>query len=207
MEFHAKVTLLGEGCHGSLTKHVMNKFGLRDGVAQQTYGIGLKELWEVDPAVHKPGRVEHTAGWPLDPHTYGGSFLYHLGTSDQPLVSVGFVVGLDYSNPYLSPFREFQRWKHHPTVAPTFEGGTRIGYGARALNEGGYQVRSLVYCSCLYTPHLVVVCSEVGGQGGCADWLFCWIHECPQGIIIIYIYFFITVIIIITSCHFAVDSE
>nr|CAI5820171.1 unnamed protein product [Callosobruchus analis] len=136
MELHAKCTIFAEGCHGHLTKQIIKKFNLRQGA--QTYGLGVKELWEVDPANHKPGRVEHTFGWPLDPHTYGGSFLYHLN-DDTPLVAVGFVVGLDYSNPYLSPFREFQRFKHHPSVKSVFEGGTRIAYGARALVEGGFQ--------------------------------------------------------------------
>eukprot|EP01137_Pigoraptor_chileana_P002087 Opistho-2@40474 len=137
MELHAKITLFGEGCHGSLSKGLIKKFNLRDGKEFQTYGIGIKELWEIDPAKHRPGNVEHTIGWPLDNHTYGGSFLYHL--NDGPLVAVGFVIGLDYKNPYLNPFREFQRFKHHPTVSRTFEGGKRIGYGARAINEGGLQ--------------------------------------------------------------------
>ncbi|VEN45560.1 unnamed protein product [Callosobruchus maculatus] len=136
MELHAKCTIFAEGCHGHLTKQIIKKFNLRQG--PQTYGLGVKELWEVDAEKHKPGRVEHTFGWPLDPHTYGGSFLYHLN-EDTPLVAVGFVVGLDYSNPYLSPFREFQRFKHHPSVKNVFEGGTRIAYGARALVEGGFQ--------------------------------------------------------------------
>ncbi|KAF0287308.1 Electron transfer flavoprotein-ubiquinone oxidoreductase, mitochondrial [Amphibalanus amphitrite] len=139
MELHAKCTIFAEGCHGHLAKELITKFNLRDNSSQpQTYGIGLKELWEVSPDVHQPGRVEHTVGWPLDKDTYGGSFLYHLN-DETPLVAVGFVIGLDYTNPYLSPFKEFQRFKHHPSVAKTFEGGTRIGYGARALNEGGLQ--------------------------------------------------------------------
>lgn len=95
-------------------------------------------MWEIDPAKHKPGLVEHTFGWPLDIHTYGGSFLYHLN-EPTPLIAVGFVIGLDYSNPYLSPFKEFQRFKHHPSVKGIFEGGNRIAYGARALAEGGFQ--------------------------------------------------------------------
>lgn len=99
---------------------------------------GLKETWEIDPSKHSPGRVQHTVGWPLDKNTYGGSFLYHLN-EPTPLVAVGFVIGLDYSNPYLSPFREFQRFKHHPKIQPVFEGGNRIAYGARALVEGGFQ--------------------------------------------------------------------
>ncbi|XP_065186959.1 electron transfer flavoprotein-ubiquinone oxidoreductase, mitochondrial-like isoform X2 [Sycon ciliatum] len=139
MELRAPITLFSEGCHGHLAKGLYKKFDLRQDCQPQTYGIGLKELWEIDPAKHKPGRVEHTAGWPLDPKTYGGSFLYHLGDSSSPLVAVGFVIALDYKNPFLHPFKEFQKFKTHPSVRPTFEGGTRIGYGARALNEGGVQ--------------------------------------------------------------------
>ena len=139
MELHAKCTIFSEGCHGHLAKQLNKTFSLRENCQPQSYSIGFKELWEVDPAVHKPGRVEHAIGWPLDRRTYGGSFLYHLGEGDTPLVAVGFVVGLDYSNPYLNPFKEFQRYKHHPTVAPTLKGGKRIGYGARALNSGGVQ--------------------------------------------------------------------
>ncbi len=136
VELHAKQTIFAEGCRGSLTKTLMTRFNLRDGVDPQTYGIGIKELWEIDPAKSRPGLIEHTIGWPLDPKTYGGSFLYHL---DNNLVSVGFVVGLDYENPHLSPFEEFQRYKTHPAIRPTFEGGRRIAYGARALSEGGFQ--------------------------------------------------------------------
>ncbi|KAI4462469.1 electron transfer flavoprotein-ubiquinone oxidoreductase [Holotrichia oblita] len=138
MELHAKCTIFSEGCHGHLSKQIINKFNLREKAEPQTYGIGLKEIWEIDPSKHQPGLVEHTIGWPLDIHTYGGSFLYHLNEST-PLVAVGFVVGLDYTNPYLSPFREFQKFKTHPAVRPTFEGGNRIAYGARALCEGGFQ--------------------------------------------------------------------
>ena len=138
MELHAKVTVFAEGCHGHLAKQLMNKFDLRsNGACQQTYGIGIKELWEIEPEKHQPGLIVHTAGWPLPSDTYGGSFLYHL--EEENLVSTGFVVGLDYKNPYLSPFQEFQRWKTHPSIRPTFEGGNRLSYGARALNEGGYQ--------------------------------------------------------------------
>jgi electron-transferring-flavoprotein dehydrogenase len=136
MELHAKYTFFAEGCRGSLGKLLMERYELRNGVEPQSYGIGLKELWEVDPAKHQQGLVVHTAGWPLDSETYGGSFLYHL---ENNLVAVGFVVGLDYKNPYLSPYEEFQRFKMHPKVRPTFEGGRRIAYGARALNEGGIQ--------------------------------------------------------------------
>mmetsp|Transcript_58296 Transcript_58296/g.126614 ORF Transcript_58296/g.126614 Transcript_58296/m.126614 type:complete len:623 (+) Transcript_58296:3-1871(+) len=139
MELHAKVTMLGEGCRGSLTKELMAKLGLDSSCEPQTYGIGLKELWRVDPLKHHPGRVEHTAGWPMDSQTWGGSFLYHLDEPGDTLVSAGYVIGLDYKNPYLNPFLEFQRWKTHPSVRPTFEGGERLSYGARALNEGGLQ--------------------------------------------------------------------
>ncbi|CAG04642.1 unnamed protein product, partial [Tetraodon nigroviridis] len=138
MELHAKVTLFGEGCHGHLAKQLYKRFNLRENCEPQTYAIGLKELWSIDAKKWRPGRVEHSVGWPLNRNTYGGSFLYHLNEGE-PLVALGFVVGLDYNNPYLSPFREFQRWKHHPFVAPTLEGGQRIAYGARALNEGGIQ--------------------------------------------------------------------
>ena len=136
VELVAKQTLFAEGCRGSLSKILMEKFDLRQGVAPQTYGIGIKELWEVAPENHAPGRIVHTVGWPLDSKTYGGSFLYHLEDNQ---VAVGFVVGLDYENPYLSPFDEFQRFKLHPSIRPTFEGGRRIAYGARALSEGGFQ--------------------------------------------------------------------
>lgn len=139
MELHAKVTLLGEGCRGSLTKELFAKLGLDDSCEPQTYGLGLKELWRIDPSKHRPGLVEHSVGWPTDNNTWGGSFLYHLDEEGDTLVSTGFVVGLDYSNPYLSPFKEFQRWKTHSYVRPTFEGGERLSYGARALNEGGLQ--------------------------------------------------------------------
>lgn len=136
VELHAKYTIFAEGVRGSLTKSLFAKFNLRDGVDPQTYGIGIKELWEIDPAKHKQGSITHTAGWPLDSKTYGGSFLYHLEDNQ---VAVGFVVGLDYENPYLSPFEEFQRFKTHPAIRPTFEGGRRVSYGARAINEGGIQ--------------------------------------------------------------------
>ncbi|MGH0125999.1 UNVERIFIED_CONTAM: hypothetical protein FKN15_015134 [Acipenser sinensis] len=138
MELHAKVTIFGEGCHGHLAKQLYKHFNLRQHCEPQTYAIGLKEVWVIDEKKWRPGRVEHTVGWPLDRHSYGGSFLYHLNEGE-PLVALGFVVGLHYQNPYMNPFREFQRWKHHPTVLPTLEGGKRIAYGARALNEGGFQ--------------------------------------------------------------------
>ncbi|MBT5945396.1 MAG: electron transfer flavoprotein-ubiquinone oxidoreductase [Rhodospirillaceae bacterium] len=136
IELHARYTFFAEGCRGQLGRQLMERFDLRANVEAQTYGIGIKELWEVDPEQHKPGLVMHTAGWPLDTKTYGGSFLYHLEDNQ---VAVGYVVGLDYKNPYLSPFDEFQRFKTHPSVRPVFEGGKRISYGARALNEGGVQ--------------------------------------------------------------------
>ena len=136
VELHAKMTVFAEGCRGHLTKSLFDRFDLRAGVDPQTYGIGIKELWEVDPAKHEPGLVVHTLGWPLDRSTYGGSFLYHL---EENQVAVGFVVGLDYTNPHLSPFEEFQRFKTHPTIRPAFEGGRRIAYGARAISEGGLQ--------------------------------------------------------------------
>jgi electron-transferring-flavoprotein dehydrogenase len=136
MELRARYTLLAEGCRGSLSKHLIQRFGLRDGHDPQTYAIGIKELWEVPAANHRPGLVEHTVGWPLDSGTYGGSFLYHFGDN---LISYGFVIGLDYRNPWLSPFDEMQRFKTHPEVRKHFEGGRRISYGARALNEGGLQ--------------------------------------------------------------------
>ncbi|KAF7489344.1 Electron transfer flavoprotein-ubiquinone oxidoreductase [Sarcoptes scabiei] len=138
MELRAKCTIFSEGCHGHLAKQLFEKFNLRKDRQPQTYGIGLKEVWEIDPSLHRPGRVEHTVGWPLPLKTYGGSFLYHLA-GDTPLIMVGFVVGLDYENPYLSPFKEFQRFKTHPSIKRYFETGKRTAYGARALNEGGYQ--------------------------------------------------------------------
>jgi electron-transferring-flavoprotein dehydrogenase len=136
MELHAKYTLFAEGCRGNLGKQLEARFNLREGVDTQVYGIGLKELWEIDPAKHLAGLVVHTAGWPLDSKTYGGSFLYHLGNNQ---VAVGLVVGLGYSNPYLSPFEEFQRLKTHPVIRDFFEGGKRLAYGARAIAAGGLQ--------------------------------------------------------------------
>jgi electron-transferring-flavoprotein dehydrogenase len=130
MELHAKYTLFAEGSRGHLGKQLMAKYDLNKGKDPQTYGIGIKELWEIDPAKHKPGLVIHTAGWPLDNDTYGGSFLYHLENNQ---VAVGFVVGLGYQNPYLSPYEEFQRYKTHPAIRQFFEGGKRISYGARAI--------------------------------------------------------------------------
>jgi electron-transferring-flavoprotein dehydrogenase len=136
MALRARCTIVAEGCRGSLTKRLERRYGLREGVDPQTYGIGIKELWEIPAEKHRPGLIEHTIGWPLDSHTYGGSWLYHFGTN---LMSYGFVVGLDYRNPWLSPFGELQRLKTHPVYGRHFEGGRRIAYGARALTEGGIQ--------------------------------------------------------------------
>jgi electron-transferring-flavoprotein dehydrogenase len=136
MELHAKYTFFAEGCRGNLGKQLQDKFKLRDGRDHQVHGLGLKELWEIHPEKHVPGLVVHTAGWPLNTDTYGGSFLYHL---ENNLVAVGFVVGLGYSNPYLSPFEEFQRYKTHAAIRGFFEGGKRIAYGARAIAAGGLQ--------------------------------------------------------------------
>ena len=135
-ELLAKYTLFAEGCRGQLGKQLEEKFKLRDQRDPQVYGIGIKELWEIAPEKHQPGLVMHTAGWPLDAETYGGSFLYHAENNE---VAVGFVVGLNYSNPYLSPFEEFQRYKTHPLIRGFFEGGKRVAYGARAITAGGYQ--------------------------------------------------------------------
>jgi len=136
MEFHARVTFFAEGCHGSLTKQVVKKFDLRRDSQPQTYGLGLKEVWEVKPENFRKGEVVHTMGHPLPSSTYGGGWLYHFGDN---LVSLGLVVGLDYPNPYLSPYGEFQKLKHHPLYKSVIQGGKCISYGARALNEGGFQ--------------------------------------------------------------------
>ncbi|HYP57832.1 MAG TPA: electron transfer flavoprotein-ubiquinone oxidoreductase [Beijerinckia sp.] len=136
MELRGKYTLFAEGARGSLTKELLAKFDLAKDREPQKFGIGLKELWQVAPDKHQPGLVQHSFGWPLDPQTGGGSFLYHF---DENLVSVGFVLHLNYSNPTLSPFDEFQKFKTHPWIAPTFEGGRRIAYDARAITEGGWQ--------------------------------------------------------------------
>ncbi|MES2983834.1 MAG: electron transfer flavoprotein-ubiquinone oxidoreductase [Pseudomonadota bacterium] len=137
MELRAKLTLFAEGCRGSLTEPLIKTFALRDASASpQTYGIGIKEIWQVAAENHRLGHVEHSIGWPLDTQTYGGSFIYHLEDNQ---VAVGYVVGLDYRNPYLDPFKEFQRFKQHPAVRPLFVGGKRLSYGARAINEGGWQ--------------------------------------------------------------------
>lgn len=136
VELHARQTIFAEGCHGSLTKELMVRFGLREGVEPQTYGLGLKELWDVSPEVHNAGEVLHTVGWPMDRETYGGGFLYHQRDHQ---IAVGFVVGLDYRNAYRAPFEDLQRFKTHPRIRALLEGGKRVAYGARALVEGGYQ--------------------------------------------------------------------
>lgn len=136
MELHARQVILAEGCRGSLTKQIKTRFDLDKDCDPQTYGLGVKEIWEIDPAKHKPGHVMHSIGWPMDTQTYGGGWLYHM---EDNLVSVGFVVGLDYQNPTLSPYQEMQRYKTHPAVRAVLEGGRRIAYGARTLSEGGWQ--------------------------------------------------------------------
>lgn len=136
VKIYGKMTLLAEGCRGSLTQQLIKKYRLDKNCDPQTYGMGLKEIWEIDPKESKPGLAIHTIGWPLLSNTYGGSFLYHM---DNNQVMLGFVVGLDYKNPYLSPFEEFQRFKTHPAITPLLRGAKCISYGARALNEGGYQ--------------------------------------------------------------------
>ncbi len=136
MELRGKYTLIGEGTRGSLSKELERDYNLREGRQPQKYGIGIKELWQVLPENHQPGFMQHTLGWPLNDRTGGGSFMYHYGDN---LVAVGFVVHLNYENPYLSPYEEFQRFKTHPAIAPTFAGAKRIGYGARAITEGGWQ--------------------------------------------------------------------
>ena len=136
MELRAKLTIVAEGCRGSVSRVLIDKYDLAKDSAPPTYGLGIKEIWEVTPEQHSEGKTLHSIGWPLKSDTYGGSFLYHM---ENNLVAVGFVVGLDYSNPYLSPFEEFQRFKTHPDIRTTFEGGKRVSYGARAITEGGLQ--------------------------------------------------------------------
>jgi len=136
MELRSRQTLFAEGCRGSCSEEVIANYNLRQGKDMQTYGIGMKEVWEIPEDKHKPGFIQHSVGWPLQSDTYGGSFLYHMKPNK---VLVGFVVGLDYKNPYLSPYQEFQRWKTHPDVKKHLEGGSCVSYGARALNEGGLQ--------------------------------------------------------------------
>jgi electron-transferring-flavoprotein dehydrogenase len=136
MELRATYTIFAEGCRGSLSKQLMKIFDLNAGNDPQTYGIGIKELWEIPPANFRKGLTMHTIGWPMKSDTYGGSFIYHFGDN---LLAFGYVIGLDYTNPFLSPFQETQRFKTHPSISPFFDGGKRISYGARALNEGGFQ--------------------------------------------------------------------
>jgi electron-transferring-flavoprotein dehydrogenase len=136
IELRAKQVIFAEGCRGSLTQILFERYHLRESADPQTYGLGIKELWEIPEALHHAGRVIHSIGWPLDTRTYGGSFVYHLGTN---LLAVGFVIGLDYENPYLNPYEEFQRFKTHPSLYPVLEKGRRIAYGARTLIEGGLQ--------------------------------------------------------------------
>jgi len=184
MELLARQTLFAEGCRGHLSKQLMEHYGLREGVDPQTYGIGIKELWEIDPALHKPGLIVHTTGWPMDTSTYGGSFLYHLEGNQ---VAVGFVIGLDYENPYLSPFNEFQRFKTHPEIAKFFKGGKRIAYGARAINEGGFQAipklvfpgGALIGCSAGFVNVPKVKGSHTAMKSGmtAAEAVFDWLGE------------------------------
>ena len=136
VELHARQTIFAEGCHGSLTKELIRKYDLRKDSDPQTYGLGVKEIWEVKPEQHREGATVHTVGWPMDTKTYGGSWIYHMKDN---MVSLGLVVGLDYQNPYLSPFEEMQRFKTHPDIKKLLEGGRRVAYGAKALVEGGFQ--------------------------------------------------------------------
>ncbi|HEX9172486.1 MAG TPA: NAD(P)/FAD-dependent oxidoreductase, partial [Telluria sp.] len=136
MELHGKYTLFAEGARGHLGKQLMARYDLNKGKDPQSYSLGIKELWEIDPARHQPGLVIHTTGWPLRSDAYGGSFLYHLENNQ---VAVGYVIGLSYDNPYLSPYEEFQRYKTHPAIRPFFEGARRVAYGARAITAGGLQ--------------------------------------------------------------------
>ena len=136
IELYAKQVLIAEGCRGSLTRTLFDRYSLRAQCDPQTYALGIKELWEIDPSMHQPGRVVHSIGWPLNHKTYGGSFLYHLENNK---IAIGFVIGLDYENPYLNPYEEFQRFKMHPFIRPLLVKGKRIAYGARTLNEGGWQ--------------------------------------------------------------------
>jgi electron-transferring-flavoprotein dehydrogenase len=188
MELHAKYTLFAEGSRGHLGKQLMTRFDLNKGKDPQTYGIGIKELWEIDPAKHKPGLVIHTAGWPLENDTYGGSFLYHLENNQ---VAVGFVVGLAYQNPYLSPYEEFQRYKTHPEIRTFFEGGKRISYGARAITAGGLQSLpklvfpggALIGCDAGFLNTSRIKGSHAAIKSGmlCADSVFAALGENRQG--------------------------
>jgi electron-transferring-flavoprotein dehydrogenase len=136
MGIRGKYVLIGEGVRGSLAKQVIAKYGLDEGCEPQKYGLGMKELWDVRPEVHRPGQVTHTMGWPLGANAGGGSFIYHFENNQ---VYVGFVVHLNYENPWLHPYMEFQRFKHHPLIAEVLKGGKRVAYGARAISEGGWQ--------------------------------------------------------------------
>ena len=136
IEIHGKVTVFAEGCRGHLGKELIEKFSLNKNKSPQQYGIGFKEIWEITEEQHDEGMVMHTAGWPLDNNTYGGSFCYH---AENKQIFIGYVIGLDYKNPYLSPYDEFQRFKTHPTISKILKNGKRISYGARALIEGGFQ--------------------------------------------------------------------
>ncbi|HPD82937.1 MAG TPA: electron transfer flavoprotein-ubiquinone oxidoreductase [Alphaproteobacteria bacterium] len=136
VELHARQTIFTEGCHGSLTKELITKYNLRENSDPQTYGLGIKEIWEIDPEKHEEGSVTHSIGWPMDTQTYGGSWIYHMQDN---LVSIGFIVGLDYQNPYLSPFEEMQRFKTHPKISNLLKDGRRVAYGARTVVEGGLQ--------------------------------------------------------------------
>ena len=142
IELIGKYTLFAEGCRGHLGKQLIKKYNLDDGKSPQSYGIGLKEIWEIDSKNHKEGSIMHSAGWPLSSNVYGGSFLYHM---DNNQISIGFVMGLDYQNPHLSPYEEFQKFKTHPEISKILKNGRRIAYGARALNEGGYQSLPKLY--------------------------------------------------------------
>ena len=142
IELIGKYTLFAEGCRGHLGKQLIKKYNLDEGKSPQSYGIGLKEIWEIDKENHKEGSIMHSAGWPLSNDIYGGSFLYHM---DKNQISIGFVMGLDYKNPYISPYEEFQKFKTHPEIKKILKNGRRIAYGARALNEGGYQSLPKLY--------------------------------------------------------------
>ncbi len=188
VELHAKQTVFAEGCHGSLTKTLIKKFDLRKDADPQTYGLGVKELWEIDPAKHQQGLCVHTSGWPMDSKTYGGSWMYHAGDN---IVSIGFVTGLDYANPYLSPFEEMQRFKTHPAVKQYLDGGRRIAYGARAIVEGGLQSLPKLYfpggiligdtAGFLNVPKIKGNHAAIKSGMIAADSLFDGIHDAPDG--------------------------
>ena len=160
LAIHARYTLFAEGARGSLTKTLLQKYHLQKNCDPQTYGIGIKEIWEIPEKQHHIGLVTHTIGWPLENDTYGGSFIYHM---EKNQIAIGFVVGLDYQNPYLDPFQEFQRFKQHPNIRPLLAGGRRIAYGARALNEGGLQS-----------------IPKLSFPGGAANRLCRWFFKCAQ---------------------------